>query len=256
MPSKKQKDKGTIYRQARIEFEKAKFFAMPKDEFINYFLPIIVDPRLRQMLSNHLLAKPDAETMAKSMIVSDFDINTTKEQLETFYDSYRRLVIMPGKDVEYLSNVSQLIKENDKDEYILYFPMFRVLNIEVKEKVGGITIKSLHEWDFHIKGREEPHVFFKGEKNILMGNQVLESIALTIYNKTQKKLFTTFTDFEQITTEKIVEKTKVITQDRKTGIDQKKLQKAIDKTRHTMSKKWMPNVVDDVLQELKKNLTI
>jgi len=174
--------------------------------------------------------------------------------LDSEYDSHREILALEPDNLSYFNSVQALMDQHKGIRYDVYMPVVNVLQIWTHKDVAVMTVKALGNFQLFIGG--EIQNFEKGYKYVLPVQGMFRSIPYVIGNRETKEILTKQTQFEkiEIETEKIIEKTKIITQEKKTGIDKKKLDKAIAKTKHEMYKKWQPSAVDAVIDNLISNL--
>jgi hypothetical protein len=219
MPSKKQREKSEHTKGTGQVVRALLTFGMPKDEYLD---------------------KARKEHPENVQLLSDE------------YESHREILALEPDNLEYFNSVQELMNATKQAYYDVYMPVVNIQQIYTYRDVAVMTVKALGNFNLFIGGEEQE--FKKGLKYVLPVQGMFQSIPYVIGNRETKQILTKQTQFEKIEKEKIVEKTKVITQKKKSGIDKKKLNKAIMKTKHEMTKKWMPNVVDDILANFAKNL--
>lgn len=91
-------------------------------------------------------------------------------------------------------------------------------------------------------------------KSLLTLENLKDLLHLGVWDNKNQKQITPYTKFETKEVEKIVEKTRVVTQEKKVGVDKKALEKAKAKVLHSWSKKWQPETVEAILNDFIKEL--
>lgn len=220
MPSKKQREKKEHSQNIAKVVKAFLAFGMPKDEF---------------------MAKARAEHTPENIAV-----------LESEYEPHREILALEPDNLQYFQSVQELMNNNKQAFYDVYMPVVNIQQIYTYNDVAVMVVKALGDFQLHIGG--ETQTFEKGFKYVIPVQGMFKSIPYVIANRETKDILTKQTQFETIEKEKVVEKTKIITQEKKSGIDKKKLDKAIAKTKHQMKGKWQEIVVDDVITTLINNL--
>jgi hypothetical protein len=104
------------------------------------------------------------------------------------------------------------------------------------------------------QNKEVCSVLVPGTRALVTIDSLPELLEMGIWDGEKHELVTKYTEFKTQEVEKIVEKTKVITQEKKVGVDKKQLEKAKAKVLHAWSKKWQPETVEAILNDFIKEL--
>lgn len=134
----------------------------------------------------------------------------SEQRLREVYQEQRTQLALDPQNLKYLQSIKAKIQKNPKDKYILYYPMFVVDKLETSGDLMAMQLKSLTDFKARIDGKDL--TILKSAKMMYNVNILLKEMELCIYNSTNRKLYTKFTDFETVEHEKVVEKTKIVKQ--------------------------------------------
>lgn len=225
MASKLKKIQGENFKQAKNNLKNYHLLAVPRNEYIE---------RAKQ---NH------------------------PENWQSYVDDYDRvrevIAIKDPKKIQYSQNLANLIKSKPNHKFSLALVMFDILNYEQTNDVATALVKSKHEFFYNYQdefGEKKIKHFTKGLKDGFVVSTALKDNSLVIFDETEKTTITENTNFAETVIEKKVIEKQVITQEKKSGIDPKKIEKAKKKTIHNFQKKWNAEIVADVLNDFINNL--
>lgn len=163
---------------------------------------------------------------------------------------------------DYVYNLVDLTSgglKNNK-EYKIFLPMYKLCGWYHYEDIVYMVMKVLHSHEYLVTDEnkvKKVQEIKKDEYMLVSCDQfsVDSSSQLIIYDVDNKEVITKHTEFKFETVEKTIEKTKIVKQEVKSGIDPNKLEKAKKKILHKWKdEKWAKNeeVLSDFISEITK----
>lgn len=208
-------------------------------------------------LNNWMLRGLDFEAFKKFV----WDHNQDKEYAQSIIDNYERdreTLKIPAESLEYVNNVVNDLKENRKNHNIvMYMPCFDILEVKKIGDVGGVVIRSTCDLNYHYVnklGESKSYYFKNGFIDGLLFADILENKDQAIFvDKTTNEVITKHTQFLEKEVVKVKTETKIVKQEKKVGLTDKEIDKAIEKTRREF-KNVDSSYLESILQSIKTNL--
>jgi len=154
--------------------------------------------------------------------------------------------------IEYSQNIKKLCNQRQNNKIELYFPLFDLLKYSQVNDVAIAFCKSKFDWIYQNKegGKKQ---YLRGMKDAFIVGELFRSAELILVDKTENEIITKYTEFKEV--EKIKTETKVITQEKKVGLTQKEIEKALEKTRRKFEKNFFDQTLfNQILEDVKNNL--
>jgi hypothetical protein len=178
-------------------------------------------------------------------------------QTDILWQEYREIrarneIQLNPELLEYSNHIKEMCQQRQNNKIEIYFPLFELLKYSQVNDVAIAFAKSKFDWTYQNKdGGRKP--YFKGMKDAFIVGELFRSAELILVDKTQNEIITKYTEFKEV--EKVKTETRIITQEKKVGLTQKEIDKALEKTKRKFEKSFFDQTLfNQILEDVKNNL--